>query len=199
MSTKLALCTKKAKYNWLFCAAKSRRRRWRLAGAGGHERSRAASRPVHCSICWMPSCRRDFAIISSLRDGSGQWPSDFAHVPRTVPYTVLLLDFATPLAHCPEQPGLLTFGLPDSPTGKRTAGCSAQRSQGGGAGDQPAPGDMSEAEQSAVPGAGAHPARHLSQQGKLPEGNGWVQRSASSTGAYPRIQKDVCPGMRLFP
>ena len=151
MSTKLALCTKKAKYNWLFCAAKSRRRRWRLAGAGGHERSRAASRPVHCSICWMPTCRRDFAIISSLRDGSCQWPSDFAHVPRTVPYTVLLLYFATPLTHCPEQPGLLTFGLPDSPTGKRTAGCSAQRSQGGSAGDQPVPGDMSEAEQPAGP------------------------------------------------
>ena len=66
----------------------------------------------------MPSCRRDFAIISSLRDGSCQRPSDFAHVPRTVPYTVLLLYFATPLTHCPEQPGLLTFGLPDSPTGK---------------------------------------------------------------------------------
>jgi hypothetical protein len=103
-----------------------RRRRWRFAGAGGHERSRAASRPVHCSRCWMPTCRRDFAIISSLRNGSGQRLSDFAHVPRTVPYTVLLLYFATPLTHCPEQPSLLTFGLPDSATGRRTAGCSAE-------------------------------------------------------------------------
>ena len=122
----------------------------------------------------MPTCCLDFAIISSLRDGSCQRPSDFAHVPRTVPYTVLLLYFATPLTHCPEQPGLLTFGLPDSPTGKRTAGCSAQRSKGGGAGDQPAPGDMSAAEQSAVPGAGSQPARSLSRQGKLPERNGWL-------------------------
>ena len=66
-----------------------------------HERSIAPSRPVHYLDVREVKAPSRLKENLSQSDGPCQWPSDFAHVPRTVTYPVLLLYFAAPLSHCP--------------------------------------------------------------------------------------------------
>jgi hypothetical protein len=57
---------------------------------------------------------------------SGQWPNDFAHVPRPGPCPVLLLYFAAPLSHCPERRDLRTLAKIQT---ARTGRLGAMRSE----------------------------------------------------------------------
>ena len=73
-----------------------------------HERSIAPSRPRQAPVL--------FDVNSPSRSGSkvkpaecsGQWLSNFAHVPRPGPYPAL--HFAAPLSHYPERQDLRIFG-----------------------------------------------------------------------------------------
>ena len=68
-----------------------------------HERSIAPSRPRQPPVLFDVNSPSPSGSKVKPAECSGQWLSNFAHVPRPGPYPALLLYFATPLNHCPER------------------------------------------------------------------------------------------------